>query len=350
VAVRRLMLVTAIFCLALAGTAEAAPRIGIGNAVAVSPSKGHGATEADAGAASGAVGGADGSASHVGGSGKSTGPDSTGSTTKTSESMSSESSSSTSESTSSGSETTATEETSTTEPSGPVLFEDTFDQPDGLITNDFAHWNPNNSQSVKSADWEMTSGSLFAKDGEAFTGVPDGCEDSTPTSVSCTGSAVFRLNSVRRDFGDVALSLNVVNDRLVTTSRTPAVDFDGIHLWLRYQSEYELYAVSFNRRDGHIVIKKKCEGGSENGGTYYELGKGELAGFPIPFGAVQHVTATARNLPSGFVELTLARDGSTLLSVVDEGVGCAPITAPGAIGVRGDNDEFSFDDLAVSSL
>lgn len=337
---RRLLLISLALCLAiaaLAGTAAAAPRIGIGNAVAVSPANGHGAAGADAGAASGAVGGSDGSTTRASGSGKPA-----GSTTKTSESTTSSSTSSESEST--------TSESSAPEASGPVLFEDNFDQPDGLITNDFAHWSPGNAQSVKSTDWEMTSGSLFARDGEAFTGVPDGCEDASPTSSPCTASAVFRLNSARHDFGDVALSLNVINDRMVSTSRTPAVDFDGIHLWLRYQSEYELYAVSFNRRDGHIVIKKKCEGGSENGGTYYELGQGELAGYPIPFGAVQHVTATARNLPSGFVELTLARDGSTLLSVVDEGIGCAPITAPGAIGVRGDNDEFSFDDLVVGAL
>lgn len=310
---RRLLLISLALCLAiaaLAGTAAAAPRIGIGNAVAVSakPSDSTGVAFSQGSSAT---------------LPPNTKPEAT---------------------------SPVTAPTTAPEAGGPVLFEDSFDQPDGLITNDFAHWSPGNAQAVKSADWEMTSGSLFARDGEAFTGAPDGCEDASPTSSPCTASAVFRLNSARHDFGDVALSLNVINDRMVSTSRTPAVDFDGIHLWLRYQSEYELYAVSFNRRDGHIVIKKKCEGGSENGGTYYELGQGELAGYPIPFGAVQHVTATARNLPSGAVELTLARDGSTLLSVVDEGVGCAPITAPGAIGVRGDNDEFSFDDLVVTSL
>jgi hypothetical protein len=340
---RRFLLISLVFCLALVGTAEAA-KIGIGNAVAVSPTRGHDAAgDTPARAAAGAdsrpspaSGG--GTANRDGASAHGAGPPSV-------------SASPTVSTPASGAPTPSTPGPSQAEaPTSSALFADSFDQPDGLITNDFSHWSPGNVAATLSPDWEMTSGSLFARGGEAFTGVPDGCEDASPTSSPCTASAVFRLNSTRHDFGDVALSLDVTNDRLVSTTRTPPVAFDGIHLWLRYQSEYELYAVSFNRRDGHIVIKKKCAGGSENGGTYYELGRGELSGFPIPFGQVQHISATARNLPGGAVELTLARDGATLLSAVDEGVGCAPITAPGAIGVRGDNDEFSFDDLAVTAL
>lgn len=342
---RRLLLISLVFCLALAGTAEAA-KIGIGNAVAVSPTKGHDAAD-DASARP--AGGADSRpASASGGDAANRSGVAAPGAGIPSVSAPADDSAPPNDSTSpaGGPTSPIPSEASPT----PVLFADSFDQPDGLITNDFSHWSPGNAAATLSPDWEMTSGSLFARGGEAFTGVPDGCEDASPTSSPCTASAVFRLNSTRHDFGDVALSLDVTNDRLVSTTRTPPVAFDGIHLWLRYQSEYELYAVSFNRRDGHIVIKKKCAGGSENGGTYYELGRGELAGFPIPFGQVQHIAATARNLPDGAVELTLARDGATLLSAVDEGIGCAPITSPGAIGVRGDNDEFSFDDLAVTAL
>jgi hypothetical protein len=245
-------------------------------------------------------------------------------------------------------EKAATEKPAAGASRGSVFFADSFDRADGLITNDFSHWNPNSAEASASPSWEMTSGSLFARGGEAWTGSPDGCSSASPHSSPCTASAVFRLNTVRHDFGDVTVSLDVVNQRLLSTSRTPAVAWDGIHLWLRYQSEYSLYAVSFNRRDGHLVIKKKCPGGSENGGTYYELGAGELSGFPIPFGAAQRVAATVANGPGGTVVVSLSRNGSTLISATDSGLGCAPITAPGAIGVRGDNDEFSFDDLAVS--
>ena len=89
-------------------------------------------------------------------------------------------------------------------------------------------------------------------------------------------------------------------------------------------------------------------GGQENGGTYYELGGGEIPGHPIPFGTVQHIAATATDVAGG-VLLTLSRDGAPLATATDTGVGCAPIRAAGAVGLRGDNDEFSFDDFVVSA-
>ncbi|HZO05277.1 MAG TPA: hypothetical protein VFB52_02745, partial [Solirubrobacterales bacterium] len=76
-----------------------------------------------------------------------------------------------------------------------VLFSDSFDRADGLITNEYATWNPNSSQAVKSADWQMTSGSLFAKGGAGWTGVPDGCSSASASGSPCTASAVFRLNT-----------------------------------------------------------------------------------------------------------------------------------------------------------
>jgi hypothetical protein len=232
--------------------------------------------------------------------------------------------------------------------SAGALFSDSFDRPDGLITNEYATWNPNSPQAVKSADWQMTSGSLFAQGGAGSTGVPDGCSSASPSSSPCTASAVFRLNSARHDFGDVTVSTDLRVQRLVSTSRTPAVAWDGVHVWLRYQSEESLYYASFARRDGRIVVKKKCPGGSENGGTYYELAPGEVSGFPIPFGAVQHLAAGVVNNADGSVTVTMQRDGATILTATDRGLGCAPITAPGAVGIRGDNAEFSFDEFAVS--
>jgi hypothetical protein len=228
-----------------------------------------------------------------------------------------------------------------------VLFADSFDRPDGLITNEYATWNPNNAQAVKSADWQMTSGSLYAKGGAGSTGIPDGCSSASASGSPCTASAVFRLNTARKDFGDVTVSTALKVQRLVSTSRTPAVAWDGVHVWLRYQSEESLYYASLARRDGRIVIKKKCPGGSENGGTYYELAPGEVSGFPIPFGAAQQISAGIKTNADGSVTITMQRDGATVLSATDNGLGCAPITAPGAVGIRGDNAEFSFDDFIV---
>jgi hypothetical protein len=227
------------------------------------------------------------------------------------------------------------------------LFREEFAYPEGLITNEYATWNPNHGDAKTSSVWEMTSGSLFAQAGTGWTGIPDGCSTSSPSSSPCTASDVFRLNSVRHDFGDVTVSFDLRNNYLTSSSRTPAENWDGVHLWLHYRSEYELYYASFNRRDGRIVIKKKCPGGSENGGTYYELSN-EVSGYPIPFGAWQHLAASIRDNADGSVTITMSRNGTRLLSATDGGLGCAPIGAPGSVGVRGDNDDFNIDNFVVT--
>jgi hypothetical protein len=239
-------------------------------------------------------------------------------------------------------------QTPTETASGSTLFQDSFNHPDGLVTNEFSYWNPTSPEATFSPVWQMTSGSLFALNGTGWTGVPDGCSTSSTYSTPCTASDVFRLNTTALDFGNVTVSMDLLNGYLTSSSRTPAEDWDGVHIWLHYQSEYNLYYASFNRRDGHIVIKKKCVGGTENGGTYYELGQGELSGYAIPFGAWQHVASKIQDNPGGSVTITMYRGGTQLLSATDTGLGCAPITAPGSVGVRGDNDNFNFDNFTVT--
>jgi hypothetical protein len=233
-------------------------------------------------------------------------------------------------------------------PAGGELFREEFSSPDGLITNEYATWNPDSTAATISPTWEMTSGSLFAQSATGWTGVPDGCSTSSATSSPCTASDVFRLNTIRHDFGNVTVSLDLRNNYLTSSSRTPAQNWDGVHVWLHYQSEYNLYYASFNRRDGRIVIKKKCVGGSENGGTYYELGSGEVSGYPIPFGTWQHLAAAIRDNSDGSVTITMWRAGVKLLSATDSGLGCAPITDAGSVGVRGDNDDFNLDNFIVT--
>jgi hypothetical protein len=43
------------------------------------------------------------------------------------------------------------------------------------------------------------------------------------------------------------------------------------------------------------------------------------------------------------------RNGTKLLSATDTGLGCAPITAAGGVGVRGDNDDFNIDNFVVTA-
>jgi hypothetical protein len=224
------------------------------------------------------------------------------------------------------------------------LFEDAFDRPDGLITNEWAFRHPEDPAALVSPDWVMTSGPLFASDGAGWTGKPDRRAPNA-TSSSGTGSAVFRLVSRRRDFGNISVSFSLRNTGLVSTASAPPVAWDGVHVFLRYQSQYRLYSASANRRDGTVVIKKKCPGGPSNGGAYYVLG--EPGVHPVPYGVWQHVVATVRNDAGGSVSIRLEVEGQTVASAVDSGVGCPTIVSEGGVGIRGDNADFRIDDFVV---
>jgi len=162
------------------------------------------------------------------------------------------------------------------------LLRDSFDYPDGLVTNEWAFWNRDDPRGARIANWELDSGSLFARHGRGWTGIPDS-RAPDPRSSSGNHSAVFRLDTRRRDFGDVEVSFELLDHGLSSTAATPAVAWDGVHVWLRYQSEYQLYYASINRRDDTSVIKKKVPGGASNGGTYYELGP--AVAHKVPYGS-----------------------------------------------------------------
>ena len=74
----------------------------------------------------------------------------------------------------------------------------------------------------------MTSGSLFRSNGNGWPGRPD-----AGGAPGATGSAVFRMVSVNRDFSDVDMNVVLRVDDLVQTDRTPAQDYDGAHIWVR---------------------------------------------------------------------------------------------------------------------
>jgi hypothetical protein len=215
----------------------------------------------------------------------------------------------------------------------PAHIAEMFAGPDELIA---AEGTPGSDD----ASWEVTSGTLFRAGGNGWTGHPDA--GGTPGS---TGSAVFRMVSADRRFGDLDMSVTLSVDALVETSRTPAQDYDGAHIWVRYRSDRELYAVSVDRRDGTMIIKKKCPGGDSNGGTYYDLSP-SLADVPIPQGQWQHVTVSVRDLPDGTVHVTAARDG-VLIEATDNGIGCPALRGDGGVGIRGDNAELRFAGIIV---
>jgi hypothetical protein len=223
---------------------------------------------------------------------------------------------------------------------------DTFSRPDGLVTNEFALYT-GGPGSRTSSTWIATSGSLFARGRQGWTGVPDA---TSPDVCSCrsTDSAVFRLVTRRADFGDVAVSFRLTNRGLTSTRRTPRHGYDGVHVFLRYHSEAELYVVAVNRRDGEVVAKKKLPGGSINGGRYVVIGR--PATYRWRPGVVQRVRAAVRTVSRGRVLLTLQVDGRELLHVVDDGTGGRPLLRAGRVGLRGDNDEFLFDSFTARPI
>jgi hypothetical protein len=230
--------------------------------------------------------------------------------------------------------------------SSSVLLRDQFDRPNGLITNEYAYWN-SSKPAVRSTVWRVSSGSLFARNGHAWTGAPD---DRRPNSDSSTGtgSTVFRATTRRDDLQNVMVAFKLFNAGLRPSVRAPTANWNGVHLLLRHQSEFALYAVSVNRRDNRVAIKKKVPGGPSNDGTYYTLAAGTYA---VPYGRWQSVTARTINTSEGFVTITLDVNGRRLLQTTDLGRrGGAPITAPGRIGIRGDNCEFMLDDLVVTKV
>jgi hypothetical protein len=75
-------------------------------------------------------------------------------------------------------------------------------------------------------------------------------------------------------------------------------------------------------------VKKKRAGETTNGGTYHHIGP-QRSGFPVPTGQDMNVAASASNLADASMRLRLFGDNAWVLDVVDSGIGCAPIAAPG---------------------
>ena len=248
---------------------------------------------------------------------------------------------------------------------GNVLFQETFTGSDGLITNEYAHWN---SDGINSPDWDMTSGSLFRQTNTAGTGVPDSCAPDKFSS-SCTNSNVFRLNTKRTFSGNIKVSLALKNNSEIHDSNCNSNDtcWHGVHSWLRYQSQFDLYYVSINRADNLVVIKRKVPCGSDNQGTYFTLGQATHA---WTVGTWQHLSMTIQTNGNGTVTLKVYDDDTNTLITqgVDSGgtnpnwtSGCTapgryataqypPITAAGSVGLRGDFDNFNFDNFTVTSF
>lgn len=228
-------------------------------------------------------------------------------------------------------------------------FSDAFTQPDGLITNEWEYNNPGSPSAVVSLKWHMTSGSLFASNNMGWTGVPDRGTTPNATSSNANDSSVFRLITRRDDLYNTDVTFNLLNLGMTSFPSLPAVATDGVHVQTRYVSQYNLYAVSVNRRDNTAVIKKKIPGGPSNGGTYYNISA--YRPFAIPYNQWQALRVVTEDNLDGTVSIQAYINGVLVVGGVDTGaVGGPPIRSAGKIGLRGDNTEFKVDDFSVMDL
>ena len=53
---------------------------------------------------------------------------------------------------------------------------------------------------------------------------------------------------------------------------------------------------------------------------------------------------------NGSVTMRLLAGGVLIVQATDSGTGGPPITQPGSVGIRGDNDRFQFDDFSVTAF
>jgi hypothetical protein len=249
-----------------------------------------------------------------------------------------------------------------------TLFQDTFTGADNLITNEYAHWN---RDGINSPDWDVTSGSLFRQSNAAWTGLPDLLEPNKYSS-DHTNSDVFRLNTFRTFAGNIRVSLALKNNSEIHDSNCSVNDacWHGVHIWLRHLTPYDLYAVSLNRADNKVAIKRKVPCGNENGGFYKDLTSPVTHAWSV--GTWQHYSVTIQTNSNGSVTIKVYDDDSDpntpFLQATDAGgtntswtSGCVtpgsyptaqypPITVAGSVGVRGDFDNFNIDDFRISSF
>jgi len=221
---------------------------------------------------------------------------------------------------------------------------------------------------VKSADWVATSGSLFAQDGHYWTGVPDSCAPDR-YSERCTNSNVFRMNTRKVFTGAVRVSLAIRQNREVLDPGCQGTGtcWHGVHVWLRYKSQYDLYYASVQRADGQIVIKRKVPCGDENLGTYVELSSFVPDAFGV--GQWRHYSVTVADGEDDSVVLQIFDDDvdpkTPVVTGIDRGgtnpnwsESCRtpggypsaeypPIRGAGSVGVRGDFADFSFGEMVV---
>ena len=174
-------------------------------------------------------------------------------------------------------------------PEGEVIVRDRFEGDDGLITgHDYyaAAEFPFSGMSLPSNPspvWEGDSGSFYRRAGWGYSGRPADWKD----------RYFFRMNTRNFNIQDAAISWRYRSAR-PGEHGFPAEGSDAVDVWLRYQTQYDLYVFQFDRVDNGFQAKRKLPAQGWTGppeliankGVYYTLPTDESQ--PI-FGAGQRL-------------------------------------------------------------
>jgi hypothetical protein len=221
----------------------------------------------------------------------------------------------------------------------PLLFRDTFDGPDGIITNHYAYYAPPEADAHRSPKWEVQSGCALRDRNRLWTGAPS-IEAPNRECSNGTGSGVFRMWTKRADFGDVAVSFGLRNERYTPGGES----WDGVKIYLRRHDGDNFYTAEVNRREGNVIIQRKCDG------RYALLGGARSAATPALAWEWEDVGGTVVNLADDEVRIQVVRGGEVVLEAIDEAGTCDRLRQPGRIGIRGDRTEFYVDGLDVRGV
>ena len=221
----------------------------------------------------------------------------------------------------------------------PLLFRDLFDGPDGVITNHYAYYEPEYVDAHRSPKWEVESGCALQSGNKLWTGEPT---TNLPNRdcTNGTGSAVFRMWTKRTDFGDVAVSFGLRNNGFTPEGES----WDGVKIYLRRQDGDNFYTAEVNRREGNVIVQRKCDG------EYTLLDGARAAATPARVGEWEDVGGTVVNLPDDEVRVQVIREGEVVLEATDPAGTCDALREPGRIGVRGDRTDFHIDGIEVRGL
>lgn len=236
----------------------------------------------------------------------------------------------------------------------PLLF--AFNGPDRLDTNAYAYWNHNNC-APSDPDWQVTSGSWFIHNGAGYSGKPSVSPSDSPCSVTyeTAGAYQLRMNTVRSDFvnTDVQLDYDLVSHGGYGGKSN---SYDGLHIWSRHVSQYELYAVSIGRWDGTFVVKKKvptqqasCPDPA-NDGCYVDISSTVTRTDLVTANVWRHADITTKTLASGNTEIDVSINGVRILTATDSGALTGKTLGAGAVGIRGDNTEFYVKNFQITTL